>query len=131
MISASLSDPAPGSGIQPLSTTLMVDSQVVTPQVNPYQAARSSVAGSGRRGSHVNPGRLMCYRRGLNNATQFLTSLTIYRPAIRTQLDVPTHSPKIRATRSLGESYIYIDSRDTIPSKAGFPSRLHPERRGE
>jgi hypothetical protein len=41
MISASLSDPAPGSGacpelcrrVQPLSTTLMVDSQVVTPQV--------------------------------------------------------------------------------------------------
>jgi RHS repeat-associated protein len=34
VISASLSDPAPGSGIQPLSTTLIVDSQVVTPQVS-------------------------------------------------------------------------------------------------
>jgi hypothetical protein len=34
VISATLSDPQPGSGVQPLSTTLMIDSQVVTPQVN-------------------------------------------------------------------------------------------------
>jgi RHS repeat-associated protein len=34
VISATLSDPEPGSGVQPLSTTLIIDSQVVTPQVN-------------------------------------------------------------------------------------------------
>jgi RHS repeat-associated protein len=34
LISASLSDPTPGSGVQPLSTTFILDSQVVTPQVN-------------------------------------------------------------------------------------------------
>jgi hypothetical protein len=42
VISASLSDPSaslttgpqPGSGVQPLSTTLIIDSEVVTPQVN-------------------------------------------------------------------------------------------------
>jgi hypothetical protein len=34
VISATLSDPEPGSGVQPLSTTLIVDSEVVTPQVN-------------------------------------------------------------------------------------------------
>jgi hypothetical protein len=34
VISATLADPAPGSGVQPLSTTLIIDSEVVTPQVN-------------------------------------------------------------------------------------------------
>jgi hypothetical protein len=34
VISATLTDPEPGSGVQPLSTTLIVDSEVVTPQVN-------------------------------------------------------------------------------------------------
>jgi RHS repeat-associated protein len=34
VISATLSDPQPGSGVQPLSTTLIIDSEVVTPQVN-------------------------------------------------------------------------------------------------
>jgi RHS repeat-associated protein len=34
VISATLSDPEPGSGVQPLSTTLIIDSEVVTPQVN-------------------------------------------------------------------------------------------------
>ncbi|MEJ2559729.1 MAG: Ig-like domain-containing protein, partial [Anaerolineae bacterium] len=34
VISATLTDPEPGSGVQPLSTTLIIDSQVVTPQVN-------------------------------------------------------------------------------------------------
>jgi YD repeat-containing protein len=34
VISATLTDPQPGSGVQPLSTTLIVDSEVVTPQVN-------------------------------------------------------------------------------------------------
>jgi hypothetical protein len=34
VISATLSDPEPGSGVQPLSTTLIVDSEVVAPQVN-------------------------------------------------------------------------------------------------
>jgi hypothetical protein len=34
IISATLSDPEPGSGVQPLSTTLIIDSEVVTPQVN-------------------------------------------------------------------------------------------------
>jgi hypothetical protein len=34
VISASLTDPQPGSGVQPLSTTLIIDSQVVTPHVN-------------------------------------------------------------------------------------------------
>jgi hypothetical protein len=33
VISAALSDPAPGSGIQPLSITLILDSEVVTPEV--------------------------------------------------------------------------------------------------
>ncbi len=33
IISTTLTDPAPGSGVQPLSTTLIIDSQVVTPQV--------------------------------------------------------------------------------------------------
>jgi hypothetical protein len=34
VISATLSDPQPGSGVQPLNTTLIIDSEVVTPQVN-------------------------------------------------------------------------------------------------
>jgi hypothetical protein len=34
VISATLYDPEPGSGVQPLSTTLIIDGQVVTPQVN-------------------------------------------------------------------------------------------------
>jgi hypothetical protein len=34
VISATLSDPEPGSGVQPLSTMLIIDSGVVTPQVN-------------------------------------------------------------------------------------------------
>jgi hypothetical protein len=34
VISVILTDPQPGSGVQPLSTTLIIDSQVVTPQVN-------------------------------------------------------------------------------------------------
>jgi RHS repeat-associated protein len=34
VISATLADPQPASGVQPLSTTLIIDSEVVTPQVN-------------------------------------------------------------------------------------------------
>jgi YD repeat-containing protein len=34
VISATLTDPELGSGVQPLSTTLIIDSEVVTPQVN-------------------------------------------------------------------------------------------------
>jgi hypothetical protein len=34
VISAALYDPQPGLGVQPLSTTLIIDSEVVTPQVN-------------------------------------------------------------------------------------------------
>jgi hypothetical protein len=34
VISATLSDPQPDSGVQPLSTMLMVDTQVVTQQVS-------------------------------------------------------------------------------------------------
>jgi len=64
-ISATLSDPVPGSGVQPVSTTLILDSQVVTPQVNTAEGFACTTAFPGLWAGGGYAHRHQPLRRGL------------------------------------------------------------------